>query len=116
MRARAVGAARGDAEMFFDGVELPTLVYYSRMRAHFVAVYSDAIPDLPYHELVLRDPDGSLATVGNLDDEWNLSGPRAERGPASNQGGLCQSAGDAPLPNDLRLSLLSDDLIVDDQL
>jgi hypothetical protein len=115
MRARAAGEARGVTELFFDGVKLPTLVYYSGMRAHFVAVYSEAIPDLPFHQLVLRDADGTLATVGNLDDEWNLSGPPEERVPAENKGGRCRSAGESPPPNDLRLSMLVDDQ-ADDQL
>jgi hypothetical protein len=109
MRARAAGESRGDAELFFDGVELPALVYYSGMRAHFVAVYSEAIPDVPFHQLVLRDPDGTLATVGNLDDEWNLSGPPEERVPAENKGGLCRSAGESPPPSDLRLSMFAHD-------
>ena len=110
MRARAIGAARGDAELFFAGVELPTLVYYSGMRSHFVAVSSGDLPDLPYHQVALRDPDGALSTVGNLDDEWNLSGPPEERGAAQGAAGLCWSAGASSPSNDLRWSLLADPL------
>ena len=58
---------------------MPTLWRYIRTT----------FPDLPYHQLVLRDPDGALSTVGNFDDEWNLSGPPEERGAAESAGGLC---------------------------
>lgn len=107
IRARALGAARGDQELFFAGVALPTLVYYSGMRVHFVALPSVDFPDLAYHQLVVRDPDGVLATVGNLDDEWNVSGPPEERGAAAGAGGVSRAAGVSSSANDPRLSLLA---------
>jgi 4-amino-4-deoxy-L-arabinose transferase-like glycosyltransferase len=109
MRARALGAVRGDRELFFAGVELPTLVYYSGMRAHFMTLPSGGFPDLAYHQLAVREADGALLTVGNFDDEWNVSGPPQERGAVA--GGVCHAAGESSPSNDLRLSLLADDTL-----
>jgi len=110
LRARALCTARGDEELFFVGVELPTMVYYSGMHAHFVTFPSADFPDLAYHQLVLREPDGALSTVGNFDEEWNLTGPPEERGVADEAGGLCRSIGARAPSSDLRLSLLDDPL------
>lgn len=106
LRAHDIAAARGDVELVFVGVELPTLVYYSGMRSHFVKATTDDLSDLPYHQLVLREPDGALSSVGNFDDEWNVSGPPAERGPAP-AGWLSLNGGNSPA-NDSRWSLLAD--------
>jgi hypothetical protein len=58
------------------------------MRCHFV---SPSEPDfeladlggnpisVSYHELVLRDPSGTVTAVDNFDEEWNASGPASER-------------------------------------
>ena len=83
MRARVLGTARGGEELFFGGIALPTLVYYSGMRAHFVTLPSPDCPALAYHQLVLRDSNGALSPVGNLDDEWKRSGPPEERAAAA---------------------------------
>jgi hypothetical protein len=88
MRAIAFAAVRGGGELYFAGPPLPTLVYYSGMRCHFV---SPSEPDfeladlggnpisVSYHELVLRDPSGVVTAVDNFDEEWNTSGPPSER-------------------------------------
>ncbi|HJU10853.1 MAG TPA: glycosyltransferase family 39 protein [Candidatus Binataceae bacterium] len=84
MRAVAFAAVRGGGELYFAGPPLPTLVYYSGMRCHFV---SPAEPDfeladlggnpisVSYHELVLRDPRGTVTAIDNFGDEWNASSP-----------------------------------------
>jgi len=89
MRAIAFAAVRGGGELYFAGIPLPTTVYYSGMRCHFV---SPSEPDfeladlggnpisVSYHELVLRDPSGVVTAVDNFDEEWNMSGPPSERG------------------------------------
>src|SRR5262249_16766811 len=91
MRARSLPVAPGDPELYFVGAQSPTLVYYSKMRCHFVAQSSASgfrLPDpdgnpveVGYHQLVMRDNLGAVSIVGSLDDEWNLSGPPEERRP-----------------------------------
>jgi 4-amino-4-deoxy-L-arabinose transferase-like glycosyltransferase len=88
MRAVAFAAVRGGGELYFAGPPLPTMVYYSGMRCHFV---SPSEPDfeladlggnpisVSYNEIVLRDPSGTVTAVDNYDDEWNASAPRWER-------------------------------------
>jgi 4-amino-4-deoxy-L-arabinose transferase-like glycosyltransferase len=88
MRAVAFAAIRGGGELYFAGPPLPTMVYYSGLRCHFV---SPSEPDfeladlggnpisVSYHELVLRDPNGTVTAVDNFDDEWNASAPLSER-------------------------------------
>jgi 4-amino-4-deoxy-L-arabinose transferase-like glycosyltransferase len=88
MRAIAFAAVHGGGELYFAGPPLPTTVYYSGMRCHFV---SPSEPDfeladlggnpisVSYHELVLRDPNGIVTAVDNFDEEWNASGPSLER-------------------------------------
>jgi 4-amino-4-deoxy-L-arabinose transferase-like glycosyltransferase len=92
MQARAVAMIRGAGELYFAGTTLPTLVYHSGMRCHFV---SPAEPEFEltdlggnpvsvlYHELVLRQDNGDLLAIANFDEEWNRSGPEMERGQAS---------------------------------
>jgi 4-amino-4-deoxy-L-arabinose transferase-like glycosyltransferase len=87
MRAIAFAAVRGGGELYFAGPPLPTLVYYSGMRCHFV---SPGEPDfeladlggnpisVSYHELVLRDTRGVVTAVDNFDEEWDASGPPSE--------------------------------------
>ena len=108
MRARALGALDGDKELFFVGVELPTMVYYSRMRAHFLSLAAADFPDLAYHQVVLREPDGAFATVGNFDDEWNASGPPEERTVTEGAGAMCFAAGVSSPSRRLRWNLLAD--------
>jgi 4-amino-4-deoxy-L-arabinose transferase-like glycosyltransferase len=88
MRAIAFAAVRGGGELYFAGPPLPTTVYYSGMRCHFV---SPSEPDfeladlggnpisVSHHELVLRDHNGVVTAVDNFDDEWNASGPSSEQ-------------------------------------
>lgn len=82
MRAVTFAAERGGGELYFAGLTLPTTVYYSGMRCHFV---SPAEPEfeladlggnpisVSYHELVLRDPTGTVTAVDNFDEEWNTA-------------------------------------------
>jgi hypothetical protein len=88
MRAVAFAAVRGGGELYFAGPPLPTTVYYSGMRCHFV---SPSEPDfeladlggnpisVSYNEIVLRDPTGTVTAIDNYDDEWNASAPQWER-------------------------------------
>jgi 4-amino-4-deoxy-L-arabinose transferase-like glycosyltransferase len=88
MRAVAFAAVRGGGELYFAGAPLPTTVYYSGMRCHFV---SPSEPDfeladlggnpisVSYSELVLRDPTGTVTAVDNFHEEWNASAPLWER-------------------------------------
>lgn len=88
MRAVAFAAVRGGGELYFAGPPLPTTVYYSGMRCHFVSPSEPEfeLADLggnpisvSYDELVLRDPSGTVTAVDNLHEEWNASGPVSER-------------------------------------
>jgi 4-amino-4-deoxy-L-arabinose transferase-like glycosyltransferase len=81
MKARAAHAADPGAELFFAGVQLPTLVYYSGMRCNFVETSELAhvelvgaayVPEaIHWHDLVLLDSSGKAAVIGNLDHEWH---------------------------------------------
>ncbi|MGH7933213.1 MAG: ArnT family glycosyltransferase [Candidatus Binataceae bacterium] len=86
--AREAGALKGGGELYFAGVPLPTLVYYSGMRCNFIAPANTGFElidrggnpvTIGYHELVLRDAGGDVSTVANFDDEWDRSGPYRER-------------------------------------
>ena len=91
LRARHLAGQLGRGELYFAGVELPTLVYYSGMRCHFVASSRSGIPapgfeltdangatvSLNMHDLVLVTPEGQILPVTNLDKEWEISGPGA---------------------------------------
>jgi len=80
MRAREAAVLRGGGELFFAGVEQPTLVYYSGMRCHFVEtselkhielVGAETVPrHLKFLDLVLLDSRGRAIAVGNLESEW----------------------------------------------
>jgi len=80
MRAREAAAVRDGGELFFAGVPLPTLVYYSGMRCHFVEtselkhvelVGAEPVPRrIRFLDLVLLDSRGAATAVGNLDVEW----------------------------------------------
>jgi hypothetical protein len=83
MHARSRGLTRASPELYFAGVELPTLVYYSGMRCNFVTPSAasglglvdpgGAVIQIGYHQLVMADRYGATSTIGNLDEEWNLS-------------------------------------------
>ncbi len=89
LRARQLAGRLGGGELYFAGVELPTLVYYSRMRCHFVASSRSGSLDpgfeltdaqgatvsLNKYDLVLVTPDGQIVPVTNLGKEWEISGP-----------------------------------------
>jgi 4-amino-4-deoxy-L-arabinose transferase-like glycosyltransferase len=88
MRAVAFAAVRGGGELYFAGKPLPTTVYYSGMRCHFVSASEPdfELADLggnpisvSYDELVLRDPGGMTTAIDNYDEEWNTSAPPSER-------------------------------------
>lgn len=87
-QAREFAALREGVSLFFAGVTLPTLVYYSGMRCDFVRPSNPGfeLTDLDgnpvsilYHEVVMRVASGELMALANLDEEWNRSGPEAER-------------------------------------
>ncbi|HEX4211337.1 MAG TPA: glycosyltransferase family 39 protein [Candidatus Binataceae bacterium] len=90
IEARARAAYSNSNALFFGGVPLPTLVYYSGMQCYFQAA---APPELEateldantvsvgHHDLVMRDPDGSTFTLGNFDEVWNTDGPPLQRAP-----------------------------------
>ena len=89
MRADAFAVIHGSGDLYFAGISLPTLVYYSGMRCHFVSPSEPEfeLTDLggnpisvAYHELVLRDADGNVTAVDNFDEEWGQSGPESEPG------------------------------------
>jgi len=81
MRAREQASLRGGGELFFAGVEQPTLVYYAGRRVRFVEtselkhvelIGAEAVPrHLKYLDLVLLDSRGRATAVGNLESEWN---------------------------------------------
>jgi len=91
LRARQLAGQLGGGELYFAGVELPTLVYYSGMRCHFVASSRSGSLDpgfeltdakgatvsLNMHDLALVTPEGQILPVTNLDKEWEISGPGA---------------------------------------
>ena len=94
IEARDRAAYEGGDALFFGGVPLPTLVYYSGLPCYFQV---PAGPELEatgldgsginagYHDLVMHAPDGSTVTIGNFDEIWNTDGPpdqRAEANPA----------------------------------
>jgi hypothetical protein len=102
MRAHAIAAAQGDKELFFlGGVEMPTLVYYSGIRSTFVMVPPVDFPNLALAEVVLHESDGALTTIGNIRDEWNVSGPVDERDLTVTPPGVCPSSGQKRMPNGL---------------
>jgi hypothetical protein len=90
IEARDRAAYSGGNALYFGGVPLPTLVYYSGMPCYFQAPEPPELEatgldgntiNVGYHDLVMRDPDGSTVTLGNFDEIWNTDGPRLERAP-----------------------------------
>jgi 4-amino-4-deoxy-L-arabinose transferase-like glycosyltransferase len=81
LRARSAAEERGGGELFFAGAELPTLVYYSSLRCHFVATAiandisqgpnMDSTPvSIGPGDLVLLDSGGEATTISNWALEW----------------------------------------------
>jgi 4-amino-4-deoxy-L-arabinose transferase-like glycosyltransferase len=91
LRGRQLAGQLGGGELYFAGAELPTLVYYSGMRCHFVASSRSggldpgfeltdargATVSLNLYDLVLVTSDGQIVPVANLGKEWEISGPGA---------------------------------------
>ncbi|MFZ1889628.1 MAG: glycosyltransferase family 39 protein [Candidatus Binataceae bacterium] len=83
MRARNLARERLGGELYFAGISLPTMVYYSGLKCHFVAPAPSAgvelisdeggPPRVGFHDLVLLDPDGAAVVVSNYDREWRIS-------------------------------------------
>jgi 4-amino-4-deoxy-L-arabinose transferase-like glycosyltransferase len=81
LAARTADPGGAKVELYFAGLPMPTLVYYSGMRCNFVetseleqvelvgaAFASDGVR---YHDLVMLDSSGRAEVVGNLDREWH---------------------------------------------
>jgi 4-amino-4-deoxy-L-arabinose transferase-like glycosyltransferase len=86
LKARRAAALAGGGELYFAGVELPTLVYYARMRCKFVKSSNDltritdpgaaAPPPVERNELMLVDSQGRALPITTLDAEWQLAPAR----------------------------------------
>ncbi|MGA2410580.1 MAG: glycosyltransferase family 39 protein [Candidatus Binataceae bacterium] len=88
LEARDRMAMAGGDALFFGGVPLPALVYYSGMQCYFQPPATPSLEPMGldggwvspgYHDLVMRQPDGGTVTIGNFDDVWNTDGPLLER-------------------------------------
>jgi 4-amino-4-deoxy-L-arabinose transferase-like glycosyltransferase len=89
LEARQTAALRGGGRLYFAGVELPTLVYYSGMRCEFIKALgglepitdpdTGVPPPLDPNDLALVDPQGDLVPIANLAREWDISGPNGPR-------------------------------------
>ncbi len=87
LEARRTAALRDGGYLYFAGVELPTLVYYSEMHVGFItgpggleSVTDPAAgesPRLDPNDLALVDPQGELVPIANLNREWDIHGPKA---------------------------------------
>jgi 4-amino-4-deoxy-L-arabinose transferase-like glycosyltransferase len=87
VRARELADSRGGiGDLYFAGVPLPTVVYYSGLRCHFVSpsqpefelIDSEGNPmSLRFHDLVFRDGSGVAVIVDNLDEEWLSATPES---------------------------------------
>lgn len=81
LKAREANPPGAGGELFFAGVPLPTLVYYSRSRCNFVETSelahvelvgaASVPPTIRYHDLVLLDSSGRAQVIGNLGQEWH---------------------------------------------
>jgi 4-amino-4-deoxy-L-arabinose transferase-like glycosyltransferase len=93
LKAARTAALRDGGRLYFAGVELPTLVYYSGMHVEFIKAPGglESIMDPPEGEpppldpddLALVDPQGDLVPIANLGIEWDIvglpAGPKAPR-------------------------------------
>ena len=87
LKARRTAALRDGGRLYFAGVELPTLVYYSEMHVEFIKAPgglepitdpgAGEPPPLDSNDLALIDPQGDLVPIANLGREWDISGPNA---------------------------------------
>jgi len=85
LKARDTALAHGgEGELYFAGVELPTLVYYSGLHCNFVKpeelLETGGITDqesapvsIGYHDLMYVGPDGDAEFVSNLETEWGVT-------------------------------------------
>jgi 4-amino-4-deoxy-L-arabinose transferase-like glycosyltransferase len=90
LKARRIAALRDGGRLYFAGVELPTLVYYSGMHCEFIKARgglepitdpnaAGSLPLLDRNDLALVDPQGELVPIANFGREWDISGPGARR-------------------------------------
>jgi hypothetical protein len=87
LKARRTAALLDSSRLYFAGVELPTLVYYSDMHVEFIKALGGLEPitdpgaaeppSLDPNDLALIDSQGDLMPIANLDREWDISGPNA---------------------------------------
>ena len=87
LKARRTAALRDGGQLYFAGIELPTLVYYSEMHVEFIKAPgglepitdpgAGELPPLDSNDLALIDPQGDLVPIANLGSEWDISGPNA---------------------------------------
>ncbi len=87
LKARRTAALRAGGRLYFAGIELPTLVYYSEMHVEFIKAPgglepitdpgAGELPPLDSNDLALIDPQGDLVPIANLGSEWDISGPNA---------------------------------------
>ncbi len=86
IEARRTAALRDGGHLYFAGVELPTLVYYSEMHVEFIKApgglepITDPAgaepPRLDPNDLELVDPQGDLVPIANFNREWDINGPK----------------------------------------
>jgi 4-amino-4-deoxy-L-arabinose transferase-like glycosyltransferase len=86
LEARHAAALTDGGRLYFAGVELPTLVYYSSMHVEFITPLSGLEPitdpgvieppRLDPNDLALVDPQGDLVPISNLNHEWDIKGPK----------------------------------------
>jgi hypothetical protein len=84
VRAQHIATRFGGGQLYFAGVELPTLVYYSRATCDFIKPQSgvedirdsgsDPSPQLDLNDLALLDPQGDLIPIANFGTEWEAAG------------------------------------------
>ncbi len=87
LKARRSAALEDGGRLYFAGIELPTLVYYSAMHVEFIkasggleAIMDPGVGEPPLldpNDLALIDPQGDLVPIANLGREWDISGPNA---------------------------------------
>ncbi len=87
LKARRAAALLDGGRLYFAGIELPTLVYYSEMHVEFIKAPggiepimdpgAGELPPLDSNDLALIDPQGDLVPIANLGREWDVSGPKA---------------------------------------
>jgi len=87
LKARRSAALLDGGRLYFAGIELPTLVYYSEMHVEFIKAQgglerimdpgAGEPPPVDSNDLALIDPQGGLTPIANLGREWDVSGPNA---------------------------------------